>query len=235
MKLVDKCSVQRLIKGCPSLEELFLVFTCSKDEHGGTEVVDFSSASVKKPILSFWEGECAIVVQSNNLESLDYQVRNLYREHDVTINAPNLKYMTYHAPAAGAKFIRTLNSLIEANLALGWLYPPRSEDIIEHLNTMPGVKSLCLEQHILETLYVSGHLLPTFKYLTSLELHASRWDEIVHVPCWKTLFCLLENAPNLEALAFHGVGWDFIGENNEFESYFQEVFPACFLEHLKEI
>lgn len=70
--------------------------------------------------------------------------------------------------------------------------------------------------------------------MTTLQLEtAYACAGVDHILSWKTLPSLLENASKLEALVYDQVIWDNISEDNDF--LFLEVFPICFVEHLKEI
>ncbi|KAL3529732.1 hypothetical protein ACH5RR_009054 [Cinchona calisaya] len=237
VNIVDD-SLQRLIKGSPLLEELCLGFSClvDEDKDNNVQVIHFSSPSIKKLIIQLWRGDCTIVLESNNLESLRYIVLGCDSEPQAIINAPNLKSLAYYAPPVGVNFSQNLNSLVEATIAVGRLnYQITSQNVIEHLNRVQGVKSLCLGEHILEALCNSQDLLPTFKNLTSLGLQSDgSFEDIDHFLYWKTLPALFEKAPKLEAFVFHLIQ-DSASEDMEFECLFLVAFPICCIKQLKEI
>ncbi|XP_027158531.1 F-box/LRR-repeat protein At4g14103-like [Coffea eugenioides] len=242
MGLADD-SVQKLIQGCPKLEELSLQLYSNPledEDSNDSKVVGFSSPSIKKLEIRLWGGEYKIVVESNILESLLYIVDNYAGQHQVILNAPNLKEFTYWAPVAGVSFIGNLDSLVAAGIGVGWLDDQLTiHDAIDHLYRAQKVKSLSIKQHILEVLYGSQDFLPTFNNLTSLELgpghNGHNAGEIDHTLAWRTLPSLFEKAPNLEVLTFTCMILDNISESNELESLFLEALPVCFVKQLKKI
>ncbi|XP_027118488.1 F-box/LRR-repeat protein At4g14103-like [Coffea arabica] len=232
MGLADD-SVQRLIQGCPILEELSLQLYSNPLEEEDTNdtkvvVVEFSSPSIKKLEIRRWGGEYKIVVESNILESLLYIAYNYAGQHQVILNAPNLKEFTYWAPVAGVSFIGNLDSLVAAGIGVGWLDDQlQIHDAIDHLYRAQRV------------LYGSQDFLPTFNNLTSLELglghNGHNAGEIDHTLAWRILPTLFEKAPNLEVLTFTHMILDNISESNELESLFLEALPVCFVKQLKKI
>ncbi|KAL3534146.1 hypothetical protein ACH5RR_002607 [Cinchona calisaya] len=147
---VEDGSIKRIIQGCPFLEELYLSFAAT-DENEKVEHIDFSSNSLKKLMFEFWRRKRTIMVESDSLESLDYQLhKDDYFQHEVIINTPNLKYLACQASGTGVKLIQNLDSLIEAKISLGWDNRRKSQGVIEHLNRVQGVTSLCLQKHNLQ-------------------------------------------------------------------------------------
>lgn len=241
--LVDDSFIRRIIEGCPLLEELRLSIasTGNEDRGANAKVVDFSSPSVKHLMLDLFADGCNLLVVSNNLESLHYQVHRPFHRSEgdrkVTINAPNLNRLAFDSPTFGVECIQDFKSLVEAKLALGPFSDlRRSQDAIQLLNRVHNVNSLCLRVHFLKALYHLRHLVPTFKNLTTLELESAADDhDVDHILSWKTLPSLLENAPKLEVLVYDEVIWSSASEDNEFECLFLEVLPICFVECLKTI
>lgn len=86
-----------------------------------------------------------------------------------------------------------------------------------------------------KALYFSGRPLPAFKYLTTLLLGASHYEDFDHTYLWKMLPSLLTNAPDLEVLIFQEVFKNDFGGVEEFEGILPEVFPMCFIQRLREI
>ncbi|CDP10686.1 unnamed protein product [Coffea canephora] len=134
-------SLQRLIQGCPLLQELELhcalgdldqIF--AEDACMQIEIRDISSPFLKKVVLHLDGGlDTKVVVESNNLESLEYHF--VGAEYKISINAPNLKYLGCGGDINGVK----------------------------------SVESLTLIQPKVLTVDISNYVMPTFSNLISLE------------------------------------------------------------------
>lgn len=67
-------------------------------------IVEVFNPCMRKLILKFFGVLGAnVLLESNNLESLDYQVWRGDKNHQVTINAPNLKHLLCYCHASNLK------------------------------------------------------------------------------------------------------------------------------------
>lgn len=154
-KIVDSDSVQKLIKSCPLLEELNIFFCSNNEGDGGNDIMlDLSSPSLKKLILNGHGGKYAIIVESKDLDYLEYSVS---RKQSITINAPNLKTLIYNSYCVGVN-IHNLKSIVKAKVTVEYLYEKetnrslslRGQHAFELINGLQNVKMLYLYQHSLQ-------------------------------------------------------------------------------------
>ncbi|KAL3515092.1 hypothetical protein ACH5RR_021994 [Cinchona calisaya] len=145
----DDGSIQRLVQGCPLIQELVLHCLLGRDLHDKDayiqiEIRDIFNPCLKKLVLSF-QGNLRtdIVVESKNLESLEYRVIQRVREHKISIDAPNIKYLDWSGCLCGAKFILQPKFLVRAKIDLD-IGNPSSQDAFKFLNEVKSVESLCL-------------------------------------------------------------------------------------------
>ncbi|KAL3518218.1 hypothetical protein ACH5RR_020807 [Cinchona calisaya] len=239
--LVHDGSVQRLILGCPLIQEVVLrcglghlEYSYADDACIQIEIRDISSPCLKKLVLSFIGIlRTAIAVESKNLESLEYGVFGGVG-HKISINAPNIKYLACRGGVNGANFIRHLKFLVRTEIGL--LYGNlSSQNVFKLLNEVKSVESLCLEDLSLAGPDTSSFELPTFSNLISLEFKGSiNYFYVGRLRSWKIIPSLIKSSPNLEKLVFDGMPWAFRAKK-ESVLLFREVFPKCSIEHLKEI
>ncbi|CAI9115112.1 OLC1v1015948C1 [Oldenlandia corymbosa var. corymbosa] len=218
--LMDGCSIQRLIKGCPLLEELLILVRPSNHVDIGGEkkvdVVDFSCPHMKRLIFeTFEDGNNAnFIVASDCLESLDCRLDGIWK---VIINAPNIKCLHIYGPLHRLNFVGNLNSLIAIEITLESYRIPSAEDVIKFFH---------------QALHGSSHLLPTFKNLIRLEL---KRHQTYDIHAFEALPLVLEKTPNLEVLVFDNVIWTDEEDEEEIESPLGAIFPSVLIENLKEI
>nr|XP_027069549.1 putative F-box protein At3g58820 [Coffea arabica] len=245
-RLVDEDSIQRLLQGCPLLEQLMLFvqpFSYESESEEGieVEVLHISSPSLKSLVLS-WnakvELEFTVVVQSENLESL---LCSLQGQHKVTIDAPNLKSLTVEGHVLEVHINQSLVSIDKAVVHAEFLHNvtngsdlfSRVQHAFKFISGLQNVKSLNLSENILKALYCSQRVLPKFKDLNKLKLSHFRCHAFPRNPYSKVLSSLFESSPNLEVLIIDEVLKD--SEDEELDSVFQEVLSLAFVGQLKEI
>ncbi|XP_027174251.1 F-box/FBD/LRR-repeat protein At5g22700-like [Coffea eugenioides] len=233
--LVSKDSFQRLIQGCPLLEELYLYgFDCSNHAN---DVLHISSRSLKKLLLyCYLRDGYTIVMELTSLQRLFYQAKG---EHKVLINSPNLQVLDYVSDAVTVNFTKSPTYATRARLVVQSSYDDQTEISSLHvqaayqlISSMQSVKWLSLSDCTLEALCYSPHPLPTFMNLTNLRLgfnECSLGPGAYHIYWWNVLPRLLKNAPNLE------VFWNNVEQDKEFQSLLPVAFPVSFVEHLKEM
>ncbi|XP_027150218.1 F-box protein At4g22280-like [Coffea eugenioides] len=201
-------SLQRLIQGCPLLQELELhcalgdldqIF--AEDACMQIEIRDISSPFLKKVVLDLDGGlDTKVVVESNNLESLEYHFADL-------------------------------NSLVSAKI--GFLLEISNSEIFYNLvNEVKSVESLTLIQPKVLTVDISNYVVPTFSNLISLEFILLNCHA---VESWKLMPILIKSAPHLEKLVFGRKMFHSERVEKEFELLFPEFMPKHSIEHLKEI
>nr|XP_027069804.1 F-box/FBD/LRR-repeat protein At5g22660-like [Coffea arabica]XP_027069873.1 F-box/FBD/LRR-repeat protein At5g22660-like [Coffea arabica] len=247
-RLVDEDSIQRLLQGCPLLEQLMLFvqpfsYESESEERIEVEVLHISSPSLKSLLLC-WnakvELEFTVVVQSENLESL---FCSLQGQHKVTIDAPNLKSLTVEGHVLEVHINQSLVSIEKAVVQAEFLHNVtnhsdlflRSQRAFKFLSGLVNVKSLNLSENILKALYFSQPALPTFRNLIKLELIPVYCYSFPRSCILQVLSNLFESSPKLEVLIFSEVFKNYFGEDEEFGSVFLQALPLTFIEHLKVI
>lgn len=231
MGVVDENCFPRLIRGCPSLEELYLVLHRLSVM---IEVVDLSSPSLKKLRLTSLGGRYNYVIDCNSLEYLEVSG---FGNHMFMLNVPNLKDLEYEIDAQRVTFIQELKSLVRATISSAQLDAEgtESQQAFDLVNRLQSVQSLDLCHHSLQALHYSRHLLPTYENLTALVIKAPWDDDFDHRNLWTMLPALLQRAPNLEVLIFHKVFRNDFSGTKEFKCILAEAIPICFVERLREI
>ncbi|XP_027165782.1 F-box protein At4g22280-like [Coffea eugenioides] len=253
MRVVDGICIQRLIKGCPSLEELNLVL-CRMDESDEDQVIDFSSPSLKRFTLASFNygGLFDFVLDSSQLEYLEF---HHVGKHRFTLDAPNLSYLNYECNAVEVNliqknFTQSLKSVVRASIAIRYMaleifnktiqtnFFLDGRHAFELINDLQSVKSLQLHGHTLlreqivltvfslfvKALFEFRGRLPTFRNLTILQLGPFNYDGVDHGHLWKMLPRLLESAPDLEVLILGEAFGNVFTRDREFEVFL----PLCF-------
>ncbi|RDY10932.1 F-box/FBD/LRR-repeat protein, partial [Mucuna pruriens] len=213
-RLADEDSIQRLLQGCPSLENLVLILRnlneSEGEESGEVETLHVSSPSLKCVML-FWdervESEFNVVVKSESLESL---ICSLEGRHRVTVDAPNLKSLTITGNVFEVHVSQSLISINEAVIEAGFLFKVADVDELflraHHALTFFGglqhVKSLSLSENIMKVLYFSPSVMPTFRNLIKLKLIPDYCHYFPRNGILQVLLNLFESSPNLEVLIF---------------------------------
>ncbi|XP_027150211.1 F-box/LRR-repeat protein At4g14103-like [Coffea eugenioides] len=230
-------SLQRLIQGCPLLQELELhcalgdldqIF--AEDACMQIEIRDISSPFLKKVVLDLDGGlDTKVVVESDNLESLEYHF--VGAEYKMSINAPNLKNLGCGGDINGVNFIQDLNSLVSAKIG-SLLEIPNYEIFYNLVDQVKSVESLTLIQPKVLTVDISNYVVPTFSNLISLEFILLNYHA---VESWKLMPILIKSTPHLEKLVFGRKMFRAERVEKEFELLFPEFMPKYAIEHLKEI
>ncbi|CAI9115108.1 OLC1v1015942C1 [Oldenlandia corymbosa var. corymbosa] len=205
---------------------------CWNHDINAVNVLDFSSPSLKKLILTLYRRfeNVTIIVTSNSLQSLDYFWRsNGFAK--LTINTPNLKYLAISGPdLTRLTVVGSLYSVVavEIELEVESDQIPNGKDLTELLRRVKNVQSIRASVDTLQALHSFPHLLPTFEDLLNLKINGHRRDDGL---AWKALPSVLKNAPNLEVLVLENIFWS----DEEVKCPVKDIFPAGLIENLKEI
>lgn len=201
-------TVQKLLCGCPTLEDLVIV-RWKLDKEWDIYV---SSPTLKSFIM--------VVYITNG--SLDY----LRREYKVVLNTPNLEYLDLVDNLTNVFVGENLSSLVKACVDI----TSKANRIVEFVKSVAHVKYLTVSA---QTLCVLGYariaILPTFHNVTRLKL-GSNGDS-----CWELLTHFLENSPNLEILILNKEEIDYGFEPSVRHWRQPQHVPNCLVSHLKEV
>lgn len=205
-------SFQRLFSGCSVLQELTL--------H------DWS-----------WENIMHINIAISTLRELTIRFNMLSEDiHDdmtVMIDTPNLLYLRCRCDPTIQFIPVNLTSIVDADIDLGFLYPPNelytAECAIELLSGLSNVKSLKLANDTLESLHHtkdSLHLLPLFDNLTHLDVYS-----VISAKTNEVLMNILQKTPKLEVLEIPAAVLNYL----DGEDLILNSVPCCFNSSLNRL
>ncbi|GMI87097.1 hypothetical protein like AT2G26030 [Hibiscus trionum] len=210
LKIVDGCSYNRLISGCPMLEDLDLS-DCSIDS---IRELNIHSLSLKRLVLYF-----------NTLVNSTYDGDDF--DHTLVIDAPSLIYFKYHCRVARG-YTLNMESLETADITIFHYDEANRERSAALLHGICNVRVLRLSIIDSDAPVFRMPLDPvlTFNNLLELEFDNPYEDKMVSVT-WTVEF--LHSVPNMKTFTLN------LGEADiELETLPEEV-PSCLLYHLKEI
>ncbi|KAL7166269.1 hypothetical protein ACSBR2_037025 [Camellia fascicularis] len=208
---------QKLFSSCPVLEELSI----SALVGFGKTIYDISSPALKTLYIS--------------LSLISTQYRN--SETVVMVDAPILECLHVADSCLVLYCLKSLSSLVKASVCVEAPFPyafsaiTQVNQLFGLLKVISNVKHLHLKGSTMAALsFANDKNWPVFPNLTQLELG------VCHNFCCKSLFDLLNGAPNLCTMVFAKVplhdGFAYSKQFNWFEP--QEV-PSCLRSSLKEI
>ncbi|KAK7395448.1 hypothetical protein VNO78_16006 [Psophocarpus tetragonolobus] len=221
-RLEDDDSVQRLLQGCPSLENLVLILRSSKVSEIGEGVQVESSFNV--------------IVKSKSLQWLACSLKG---PHKVFVDAPNLKTFAIKGTVLELQLSQTIASIRKAVIDAEFMFHlvnindllMRAQHASTFFSSLKHVKSLSLSKKIMKALFMSSSAMPAFRNLMKLRLMP---DYFHNLPCpmiSHVLLHLFKNSPNLKIIIFSEVLTNYYGEDDELDY----VLPLTFIEHLDVI
>uniref|UniRef100_F6HR85 F-box domain-containing protein n=1 Tax=Vitis vinifera TaxID=29760 RepID=F6HR85_VITVI len=190
----DDDSIQKLLSGCPVLEELVI----EREERDNQWVVNVSNPSLKILRIFFFTDGFAHPYEQ---EDQDYKV---------VVDAPNLEYLSITDYLSKDYFVKDLPSLVKAFIDVEqdseeFEESPHNGGISYHgpiyelLGRISNVKCLSLTGVTLDVSFLCPPILPTFHNMTCLEflfIGGFNWDFLPN---------FLHSSPNLEALVIETV------------------------------
>ncbi|CAF2091396.1 unnamed protein product [Brassica napus] len=175
----DLC-VEKLISGCPVLEDLDLVRKCSDM----VKTLRVRSQSLKMLRLEFPSG----------MGGGD--------EYEVEIDAPGLEYMSFKDCQSDRIVVKNLNSLVKIDVDSGFNVKfgdsedlTKSDTIRDFLTGVSTVRQMIISQPTLEILYRYSKLLPVAEFQRLYHLQAAFSTSSLQL-----LPAFLESCPNLKNL-----------------------------------
>ncbi|XP_026402679.1 putative F-box/FBD/LRR-repeat protein At5g22670 [Papaver somniferum] len=190
VEFTDECLTEQLFSNCPVLEELIIRW-CNW--------VNMKAVCISAPAL-----KCLIIDCIGDPLNI-----NILHNCEVKIHAPSLVSLTYRDCIAKEFVFSSLSSLVDAKIDIdvGDSFPETRQEETEYcaavtkfLRQIVNVKHLKISGNTLEVLSFAEDLLtdlPTFYNLIQLEVLS-----VVKYYAHKTLFPLIQTAPNLESLVF---------------------------------
>ncbi|KAL8105214.1 hypothetical protein AgCh_029127 [Apium graveolens] len=170
---VDDASIQKLISGCPVLEDLDI----ERHEWDGVRVINITSPTLKRFSMQFF--------LYGYIERCSYKI---------SVSAPSLVYLKLADNMAVEYSLYDMPSLVEAQIGI---YNDDSSRSLELLEEVTHVRVLQLSGKILEFIESDeDYEIPMFHNVARLELGANKQAG------WDLLAELLESTPNLEVLVF---------------------------------
>ncbi|XP_074340401.1 F-box/FBD/LRR-repeat protein At4g26340-like isoform X1 [Apium graveolens] len=206
---VDDASIQKLISGCPVLEDLDI----ERHEWDGVRVINITSPTLKRFSMQFF--------LYGYIERCSYKI---------SVSAPSLVYLKLADNMAVEYSLYDMPSLVEAQIGI---YNDDSSRSLELLEEVTHVRVLQLSGKILEFIESDeDYEIPMFHNVARLELGANKQAG------WDLLAELLESTPNLEVLVFpRGLVKRRSGKKPYFEFgwYTPESVPGCLVFSLETI
>ncbi|KAI8570787.1 hypothetical protein RHMOL_Rhmol01G0064100 [Rhododendron molle] len=218
----DDESIDRLISGCPLLDELSM---------RGCVGIDVRVVKISAPMLT------SLVIYdlySNYWEIMDFAEHS----YKIVLETPALLFLGIMDKVAEGYSLQSLSHLAEARISIfqfiDLFESDYSEAVCDFLKGLSNVQHLYLSSDFMEVLQSANCQMPKFHCVTYLELGPSGGDTVV----WALLTELLENSPRLVSLVFGEVdSSDPVGLGPMFVQCWNppRSVPSCLLFHLKEI
>ncbi|KAK2380906.1 F-box/LRR-repeat protein [Trifolium repens] len=210
IRFANEKSGQRLLSGCPVLQELTM-YRCS---WLNVKQINVAMSTLRKLTIEF-EGYsplhiCTIKFDVGNLLSLSY-----------TIN-----------PAINV-FLVNPTSIVDESIHLGQLYQYQQNEqlniqsVIELLSRLSSVKTLSLSNYVLQYAKETLHLLPSFDNLMHLDVFLGYLS-----PTTEALASILCKTPKLEVLHIYkrcNLFFDEAWSSNSLPCCFKSSLKLCFI------
>lgn len=216
-KCKDGTTCQKLLSGCPVLEEMVI----NRYELDKQWDFDISSVTLKSLSILFSVDEDIL---SNSDDPM----------YELVFNTPKLEYLNLIDGVSENFVVENLSSLVKAYVDVEqtrqkfFEFDGYEGCIFEFFKDIAHVKFLSLSEETLQCIgFASSFTLPTFHNLTHLECRSVNSD-----CCWKLLIDFLNNAPHLEVLIMKE-GCSSTGDYVRWSP--PQCVPICLLSHLKEI
>lgn len=211
IQFADGDSLERILAGCPVLEELSLECV----EFDDIEVLHISLPLVKLLMM-----------------------RNCHHESqfELVLDVPKLELLHYNDFVADGYTVKNMNSLLKAHIDVGLSdeqleegVPLYDSNVAEFVSACSNAELLYLSQVSMSAIQYSCRPMPTFHKLTKLKLgtmNPSGWQLLPH---------LLERSPNIQILVFMEGFLDHKGCYEIFERCMSAFVPVCLSLHLQKI
>lgn len=209
---LDDDSINRLICGCPVLEELSMRVCLGNDVR---------SVTILAPVLT------RLVIYFLNTYEVDVF------KYKIVLDTPALLYLEIREWVAASYTVKPLCHLVKAHIDIGHEYirpNDYSEGIGDLLRGILNVQSLYLSHEFIEAIRSPDCKMPKFHSLTHLEIGGGGAYVDDGGVLWAMLPKLLQNSPRLGTLVF-----DMDGSFAPPSQQYPRRLPSCFLFHLKEI
>ncbi|KAK7373620.1 hypothetical protein VNO80_07035 [Phaseolus coccineus] len=236
----DENSIQRLLDGCPKLENFEFTIKVSEYDDGEVRTLRMSSSSLKLLMVA-WDvtdaPEMNIDLKSDSLQRLTLSLKG---GHTLKVETPNLEFLSLSAEVLELNMIQGFpasihEAVIDAEYLSQWtdmrdLYS-RCQKATKFFDSMHNLRLLTLSETIMKALYVASKEIPPFENLYKLRfipLYCHDFPRNWMIQVFIKLFAI---CPNLEILIFDQV----------FKNYFCEdvplgtIFPPSFVQHIKQI